>query len=135
MCCSYGCCSDMFLVLLSVFFPPLAVWIRVGLCTADSLINILLCVLGYFPGLIHAWYIIAKNPPYPIYESSHVYYVFRPSDLENQTQGTHDNFVHHPYYCGLYGQELPQTNQNLNNHNNYGSNNEIDPPAYSDINK
>lgn len=41
---------------------PLPVWIKSGLCTADSLINICLCVLGYFPGLLHAWYIIAKYP-------------------------------------------------------------------------
>lgn len=26
------------------------------------MINILLCVLGYVPGLIHAWYIIARHP-------------------------------------------------------------------------
>lgn len=37
-------------------------WIKSGLCSADSLINILLCCLGYLPGLIHAWYIIARNP-------------------------------------------------------------------------
>jgi len=40
------------------------VWIKSGLCSADSFINILLCILGYIPGLIHAWYIIAKNPEY-----------------------------------------------------------------------
>jgi len=38
------------------------VWIKSGLCSADSLINIALCCLGYLPGLIHAWYIIAKYP-------------------------------------------------------------------------
>jgi len=26
---------------------PLAVWVKCGICSADSLINILLCVLGY----------------------------------------------------------------------------------------
>ena len=41
-----------------------AVWIKTGLCSVDSLINILLCVLGYLPGLLHAWYIIAKYPEY-----------------------------------------------------------------------
>lgn len=38
------------------------VWIKVGVCTADSIINIALCVLGYIPGLLHAWYIILKYP-------------------------------------------------------------------------
>ena len=38
------------------------VWIKVGICTADSIINIALCCLGYIPGLLHAWYIIFKYP-------------------------------------------------------------------------
>jgi len=38
------------------------VWVKVGICTADSLINIALCCLGYIPGLVHAWYIIFKYP-------------------------------------------------------------------------
>lgn len=33
-----------------------------GICTADSIINLALCCLGYVPGLLHAWYIIIKNP-------------------------------------------------------------------------
>ncbi|KAI5293144.1 hypothetical protein KEM52_005796 [Ascosphaera acerosa] len=33
-----------------------------GRCSADSLINIALCCLGYLPGLAHAWYIILKYP-------------------------------------------------------------------------
>lgn len=80
-------CGDIFLGLIAILFPPIAgksqrtqrhhtrrfsehlltvfpVWIKSGLCSADSLINILLCMLGYVPGLIHAWYIIAKNPEY-----------------------------------------------------------------------
>ncbi|KAK1981693.1 hypothetical protein LZ30DRAFT_719486 [Colletotrichum cereale] len=61
------CSADIFLGLLAVLFPPLPVWVKRGLCSADSLINILLCLLGYIPGLIHAWYIIAKFPE-PDYE-------------------------------------------------------------------
>lgn len=38
------------------------VWIKAGICTADSIINIALCLLGFIPGLIHAWYIILKYP-------------------------------------------------------------------------
>ncbi|KAA8650378.1 putative stress response RCI peptide [Aspergillus tanneri] len=38
------------------------VWIKVGVCTADSIINLALCCLGYVPGLLHAWYIILKYP-------------------------------------------------------------------------
>ncbi|WYZ46068.1 hypothetical protein EsH8_IX_000293 [Colletotrichum jinshuiense] len=61
------CSADIFLGLLALLFPPLPVWVKRGLCSADSLINILLCLLGYIPGLIHAWYIIAKFPE-PEYE-------------------------------------------------------------------
>ncbi|CAK7270526.1 hypothetical protein SEPCBS119000_004134 [Sporothrix epigloea] len=56
------CSFDIFLGLLALLFPPLAVWVKRGICSADSVINILLCILGYLPGLIHAWYIIAKFP-------------------------------------------------------------------------
>lgn len=38
------------------------VWIKAGICSADSIINIGLSLLGYIPGLIHAWYIILKYP-------------------------------------------------------------------------
>lgn len=78
------CLSDLFLIVLSVFFPPLPVWIRRGCCSCDSWINIALCMLGYFPGLIHSWYIIARYPPYWQERKERVYYIYR-SDLENQT--------------------------------------------------
>lgn len=57
--CSTG---DIFLGVIAILFPPLAVWVKCGICSADSVINILLCMLGYIPGLLHAWYIIAKYP-------------------------------------------------------------------------
>ncbi|CCH43368.1 putative membrane protein [Wickerhamomyces ciferrii] len=50
------------LVLLSLLFPPLPVWIKCGICSAESLINIALCILGYIPGVIHSIYVIAKYP-------------------------------------------------------------------------
>jgi len=63
------CSSDIFLGVLAILFPPIAVWIKCGLCSADSVINILLCMLGYVPGLLHAWYIIAKFPDTSEYEA------------------------------------------------------------------
>ncbi|KFG84546.1 hypothetical protein MANI_014251 [Metarhizium anisopliae] len=76
------CSADIFLALLAVLFPPLPVWVKCGICSADSIINILLCCLGFIPGLIHAWYIIAKYPE-PAYEyeslpqeGGHVTYVY-----------------------------------------------------------
>jgi len=63
MCCS----ADIFLGVIAILFPPLPVWVKCGICSADSIINILLCTLGYFPGLLHSWYIIAKFPEPAIY--------------------------------------------------------------------
>ncbi|KAI5960263.1 hypothetical protein CANMA_004043 [Candida margitis] len=91
------CLSDLLLIVLSVFFPPLPVWIRRGVCSKDSAINILLCILGFIPGLIHAWYIIAKYPPYSHHSESKVYYVYR-NDLENQTPRDHHEHAHHQHH-------------------------------------
>jgi len=72
---------DLFLCVLAVLFPPIAVWVKRGICSADSFINIALLILGYLPGLIHAWYIISAYPsesyePLAEEESQvHVYYV------------------------------------------------------------
>ncbi|KAI0435340.1 hypothetical protein F5Y09DRAFT_293404 [Xylaria sp. FL1042] len=62
------CGPDLFLGVIAILFPPLAVWVKCGLCSADSIINLLLCCLGYIPGLLHAWYIIAKFPDTDEYE-------------------------------------------------------------------
>ncbi|CAO1601531.1 hypothetical protein XANCAGTX0491_005186 [Xanthoria calcicola] len=75
------CTSDILLGVLAIIFPPIAVWIKSGLCTIDSLINILLCMLGYIPGLLHAWYIIAK---YPEDENTYEQAYGGGGDLENR---------------------------------------------------
>ncbi|KAF2143850.1 uncharacterized protein K452DRAFT_247322 [Aplosporella prunicola CBS 121167] len=56
------CGSDFFLGLLALLFPPVAVWVKRGICSADSIINLALCCLGLLPGLLHAWYIIYTYP-------------------------------------------------------------------------
>ncbi|RPA86760.1 hypothetical protein BJ508DRAFT_301575 [Ascobolus immersus RN42] len=56
------CSTDTFLALLAILFPPLPVWVKRGVCSADGMINLALCCLGFLPGLIHAWYIISKYP-------------------------------------------------------------------------
>merc|ERR1711939_163405 len=42
-----------------IVLPPLGVFLERG-CNADFFINILLTILGYIPGIIHALYIILK---------------------------------------------------------------------------
>ncbi|KAK3111877.1 plasma membrane proteolipid Pmp3 [Teratosphaeriaceae sp. CCFEE 6253] len=51
--------SDIIKILLAIFLPPVGVFLERG-CGADFLINIVLTVLGYIPGIIHALYIILK---------------------------------------------------------------------------
>ncbi|GAA5858859.1 hypothetical protein JCM1840_006591 [Sporobolomyces johnsonii] len=62
---------SILVILLSVFCPPLAVFLERG-CGLDLLLNVLLSCLGYLPGMIHAVYIvltyespIVYNPPTP----------------------------------------------------------------------
>ncbi|CAD5277210.1 conserved hypothetical protein; putative membrane protein [Alteromonas sp. 38] len=51
---------DIIRIILSILLPPLGVFLQVGI-GAQFWINILLTLLGYFPGVIHAVYIIAKR--------------------------------------------------------------------------
>ncbi|CAM2920441.1 MULTISPECIES: YqaE/Pmp3 family membrane protein [Pseudoalteromonas] len=51
---------DIIRIIFSVLLPPVGVFLQVGL-GMHFWLNILLTLLGYFPGLIHAIYIIAKK--------------------------------------------------------------------------
>lgn len=51
--------SDLLLAVLAIFIPPFPVLVKRGL-GLDLLLNVLLLLLGGFPGIIHAWYIIVK---------------------------------------------------------------------------
>ena len=51
---------DLIRIILSVLIPPLGVFLQVGI-GVQFWINILLTLLGYFPGLVHAIYIIARR--------------------------------------------------------------------------
>lgn len=56
---------DIIRIILSIFLPPLGVFLQVGI-GKHFWINILLTILGYIPGIVHAVYIIAKVPDEPI---------------------------------------------------------------------
>jgi len=47
-------------LLLAIFVPPLGVLLETGI-SKDFFINILLTILGYIPGIIHAVYIVLTN--------------------------------------------------------------------------
>ncbi|KAJ1677945.1 hypothetical protein EV182_005114, partial [Spiromyces aspiralis] len=53
--------SDIMLLVLAVFCPPLSAVFKGGL-SYTFLLNILLTLLGYLPGLVHAWYLVFKFP-------------------------------------------------------------------------
>lgn len=52
--------GDVFKILLAIFLPPVGVFFEVGL-GLHFWLNILLTLLGYVPGIIHAVYIILKR--------------------------------------------------------------------------
>lgn len=52
--------GDFIKILFSVLIPPVGVFFEVGI-GLHFWMNILLTILGYFPGVIHAVYIIASR--------------------------------------------------------------------------
>lgn len=51
--------SDIIKIIFAIFIPPVGVFLERG-CNADFLINILLTILGYIPGIIHALYVFVS---------------------------------------------------------------------------
>jgi uncharacterized membrane protein YqaE (UPF0057 family) len=51
---------DLIRIVLSILLPPLGVFLQVGI-GLQFWINILLTLLGYIPGIIHAIWIIARR--------------------------------------------------------------------------
>jgi len=51
---------DIVRILVAILLPPLGVFMQVGL-TRHFWLNVLLTLLGYIPGIIHAVWIIARR--------------------------------------------------------------------------
>lgn len=51
---------DIIRIIFSILLPPLGVFLQVGI-GPQFWINILLTLLGYIPGIVHAVWIIAKR--------------------------------------------------------------------------
>jgi uncharacterized membrane protein YqaE (UPF0057 family) len=51
---------DLIRIIFSVLIPPLGVFLQVGI-GIQFWINIVLTLLGYIPGLVHAIWIIARR--------------------------------------------------------------------------
>ena len=52
--------SDTIRILISIFLPPLGVFLKVGI-GLHFWLNIILTLLGYLPGLVHAIWTIIKD--------------------------------------------------------------------------
>ncbi|EAR49469.1 hypothetical protein OG2516_04613 [Oceanicola granulosus HTCC2516] len=53
---------DLIRILVAILLPPLGVFLQEGI-RKHFWINILLTILGYIPGIVHAVYIIARDNP------------------------------------------------------------------------
>ncbi|MDZ7759514.1 MAG: YqaE/Pmp3 family membrane protein [Desulfovermiculus sp.] len=51
---------DLIRIVLSILLPPLGVFLQVGI-GLHFWVNILLTILGYIPGIVHAVWVIAKK--------------------------------------------------------------------------
>ncbi|WP_375261323.1 YqaE/Pmp3 family membrane protein [Palleronia sp.] len=51
---------DIIRIILSILLPPVGVFLQVGL-GLQFWINIVLTLLGYIPGVVHAIWIIARH--------------------------------------------------------------------------
>ncbi|MGH7823586.1 MAG: YqaE/Pmp3 family membrane protein [Candidatus Binatia bacterium] len=52
--------TDPIKIIFAVLLPPVGVFLEVGL-SGHFWLNILLTILGYIPGIVHALYIILKH--------------------------------------------------------------------------
>jgi uncharacterized membrane protein YqaE (UPF0057 family) len=47
-------------LILAILLPPLGAFLQVGV-TKHLVINIVLCLLGWLPGILHAVWLVATN--------------------------------------------------------------------------
>ena len=51
---------ELLRIIISILIPPLGAFLKVGL-SLQFLINVLLTILGYFPGLVHVIWLLARK--------------------------------------------------------------------------
>ncbi len=52
--------GEILKIILAILLPPVGVFLQVGI-GGHFWLNILLTILGYIPGIVHAVWVIAKN--------------------------------------------------------------------------
>ncbi|BAJ04207.1 YqaE/Pmp3 family membrane protein [Shewanella violacea] len=51
--------NKLLLIVIAILLPPVAVFLKSGM-GKDLLINIVLCLLFFIPGLLHALWVVTK---------------------------------------------------------------------------
>ncbi len=51
--------NNLVLIILAILLPPVAVFLKSGV-GKDLLINIILCLFFYIPGILHAIWLVTK---------------------------------------------------------------------------
>eukprot|EP01133_Synstelium_polycarpum_P005884 gene5884-6806_t len=96
-------CETIGLIIVALIFPPLAVAVSRG-CSGHLFLNIILTILGWFPGVIHALYIVFSS------KSRHGYHhdKYGYSDSYGHHGGGHHGGGHHGGSHGTaYGRAPP----------------------------
>lgn len=110
---------------------------KCGICSGDSVLNIALCMLGYLPGLLHAWYIIAKFPEpvnyYGAYDSENgrVRYVVIDQDDEEEGGRGGRRSRQHRTRSGQQARTKPNSQAGRHAHMSYGTGSEDSAAAGS----
>jgi uncharacterized membrane protein YqaE (UPF0057 family) len=51
--------SSILLILIAILLPPLAIYLKKG-AGKDLLLNLILCLIFWIPGILHALYLITR---------------------------------------------------------------------------
>ena len=51
---------SLLMILLTIFLPPVAVWLKQGI-GVQFLINLVLTLIGWLPGVIHAYWVNTRG--------------------------------------------------------------------------
>lgn len=133
MCCCCICCtvSDLILYIVACVVPPVAVLLRSGFFSSDFLLNVLLTLVGFLPGVIHAFIYISITSP--LRRETEVVYIrqqgwVNDSNMEgvtgDQTRSSQlYNSVQTPIFTGIQ-----RTYQSSNNNDKQSS---FNPPPYT----
>ncbi|KAF7583477.1 Proteolipid membrane putative modulator family protein [Clavispora lusitaniae] len=73
-------CADIIKIIFAIILPPLGVFLEVG-CSGAFFLNIILTILGYIPGIIHAEILIKDNQKFVYPEEMPHFASYRMSTL------------------------------------------------------